>query len=137
MLWLLLRPGTDIYYEHYDELSPKGMDCFVVKKVEGGRSGSSVVPYSVHMWHLDFNGVTVGRREIIVSIFPFEGEKIISSLKVYPCQYLVEASQASGPFTWRERLIKAGQMFFQLTKKSCMDYSGGCLDRERSSVTIP
>lgn len=53
MLWMLLKPGTKVYYEVEWELA-----AFVVKEVKPNRP-SNPNDYSVELWSLDFDGKSV------------------------------------------------------------------------------
>jgi len=134
MLWLLLKPGTDAYYDPFSASGAPRYDAFVIKKIEGGNSGSRREPYVVHLWYLDFNGDTIGRANSTCPIYPFEGEKEITSLRVIPAEFMTE--KMMGNSLSRQGRIEKGKLFFQLAKsKLCMDYAGCCIDATSSIVS--
>lgn len=87
MLWYILRPGSTVY------LSREGrLDAHIIAKATVDkrilRPGvSSPKPYEISLWHLDFDGRHIGRCAVFVSIPAFEGERSITSLKIFPVEY--------------------------------------------------
>ena len=77
------------------------------------------------MWKLIFNGHKFGRHTIQFAQPAYDGEKEISSLRVYPCEFLTEESkkgEESKPL--RQKLEERGKMYFKLAQRECMDYDG-------------
>jgi len=122
MLWLLFKPGVDVYAPNVferDLLEPS-----VVQEVNGGMEAGKPTPYSITLWKLDYDGHYIGRYETKLDIDPFDGEKSITSLGVFPCDKLEEDQSTSGKISQRRRLEDQGRMFFRLAEKHCMHYAG-------------
>ncbi|KAI1626861.1 hypothetical protein EDD37DRAFT_676614 [Exophiala viscosa] len=147
MAWLLFRPGTMVYawgaggldsayivdyydleglYARKDNRVRTGKaagglaDPLVPPTVPRGESAEfSPVPKSiiVKMHYLEFDGEHVGRRPRTVTIAPFEGEKEIASLPVYPAEF------ARDPKV-REYLVARGDKYIKLCQPSYMSYKG-------------
>lgn len=121
MLWLLYKPGETVYCEKDGDLY-----AHVVKAVQsptGILSSSKWMdkPYIIHAWNLEFDGKYVGRcMQYLWTIEPFEGERVISSLKVVPCQYI---DQQDGGRT-RERLQSLGRQWYEMLPGRAIQYSG-------------
>lgn len=133
MLWLLFKPGTDVYFDLYATNAPPRYNAYVIKRVEGGTTCHRRVPYIIHLWFLDFNGDIIGRGETSCTIHQFEGEKEITSLRVIPVEFMCD--RIMGDSLSRQERIQKGKLFFELAKsKLCMDYSGACFDDAASMV---
>ncbi|KAI0108998.1 hypothetical protein GGR51DRAFT_513990 [Nemania sp. FL0031] len=119
MLWLLFKPGDTVYCETGDSLA-----AYVVSHVKTDASILSQTtrkdPYTVHMWSLDFDGVFVGRCAQETSIPQFEGERAITSLKVFPCEYRDRQDQGKTS----ERLEQQGKQWYQSIIGRQVYYSG-------------
>lgn len=121
-LWLLFHPGITVYANARD---PKGMGAYVVTSVQTDPSilrplWQSDVPYIIHMWRLNYDGQFVTRQRCSVAIDYFEGERDITSLKVFPCEYL---DRADGGKT-RCELEDRGRRWYQLLRGGAAHYSG-------------
>ena len=126
MLWLLLKPGQDIYYdtEHEGHLS-----AYVIESVTGGVSRGRPSLFEIRMWYLDYDGAKVGRQSRLAHQYPFDGEKEITSLEAFPCEYSKDATSL------RKQLERRGEMFFRLTKRQCMSYNGFTISFPRKHVS--
>ncbi|KAF4629313.1 hypothetical protein G7Y89_g8838 [Cudoniella acicularis] len=117
MLWMLFKPGQDAYAQLDDQRGG-----FVVQScapTAGGKFGQPS-PLKVMLWYLDYDGRMVGRRSYSVTITPFQGEREITSLKVFPAKFL-DGNSALSP---RARLEERGQKFYSLLEGKQMDYKG-------------
>ncbi|KAL8956974.1 MAG: hypothetical protein Q9193_005637, partial [Seirophora villosa] len=81
MLWLLFRPGTEVYTVINDET----ISCRVLTPV--WETLETRVTLDLRMWFLDFNGTHVNRRRHNVRIDSFDGKRQILSLEAYPTTY--------------------------------------------------
>ena len=126
MLWLLLKPGQDIYYdtEHEGHLS-----AYVIESVTGGMSRGRPSVLEVRMWFLNYNGAKVGRQSRLAHQYPFDGEQEITSLEAFPCEYSKEATSL------RKHLERRGEIFFRLTKRQCMSYTGFTISFPRKHIS--
>ncbi|PVH75853.1 P-loop containing nucleoside triphosphate hydrolase protein [Cadophora sp. DSE1049] len=121
MLWLLFKPGEDVYNaERFERgcLEPR-----VVQEVSGGMVRGKPCAYQITMWGLDYDGNRIGRYEDEDDIDPFDGERAITSLTVFPCKFEDDAT-VTGKISRRRQLEDRGKLFFRLTAKHCMYYAG-------------
>ncbi|KAJ4305940.1 hypothetical protein N0V90_001473 [Kalmusia sp. IMI 367209] len=122
MLWLLLKPGTDVYF---DIDRSRSREPFVVSHVYMGMYNKAVFEYKVRLWHLGGSDHRyIQPEEMDATIRRFDGERPIQSLEVFPCQYL------DGHEKRKAALIKRGQRFLELRHKKCMYFDG-------ESSTVP
>ncbi|KAI9742742.1 MAG: hypothetical protein M1818_003471 [Claussenomyces sp. TS43310] len=119
MLWMLFKPGMDVYAEIDDQRAG-----FVVQSCSQVLDTSTrlgkLSPLKVMMWYLDFDGRMVGRRGHEVTLAPFEGEREITSLKVIPAIYL-DGDASLSP---RKKLEDRGEKFYSMLLGKQMDYKG-------------
>lgn len=120
MLWLLFKPGDTVYAERDGDLfalvviavlSPKGV--FSSPKLTNRR-------YVIEAWNLEFDGRYVGRCKRGLFIESFEGERIISTLKVVPCQFIDDQDNGAT----RERLQRLGRQWYEMLPGRSILYSG-------------
>ncbi|KAF2843619.1 hypothetical protein M501DRAFT_985718 [Patellaria atrata CBS 101060] len=121
LLWTLFKPGTDVFY---DTDSCGTLDSYVVKSVHWKLSNGYPSRYEITLWNLDYDAVFIGPRNAVATVLPFEGEKEISSLDIFPCKYLREDIRGESLDAMTKRLEERGKMFFRLTQKQCLSYSG-------------
>ena len=133
MLWMLYKPGIDVYYDSYTDGS---YDAYVVHSMKGGVSRKSTEDLTMVMWNMVYDGWALGRRELVISQPPFEGERPIMGLKVIPCHFWVEEAGSDNPKPLRTRLEERGRMYYRLTERQCMNYSGYTTTFPRSHVSI-
>ncbi|KAI1504177.1 hypothetical protein F5X99DRAFT_372745 [Biscogniauxia marginata] len=123
MLWLLFKPGDTVYCETRGDLA-----AYVVTEVRVDPSILSKLtkksPYVITMWSLDFDGQFVGRCARQVIIPHFEGERAITTLQVFPCEYV---DKKDGGKT-REKLEQYGKQWYELLVGAQVHYSGKLLD---------
>ena len=127
MLWLLLKPGATIYCDtHYDGR----YDAYVVQAIKRPNEelGNSL-QVEVETWNLDFGGSIIVRRMRKFAEARFEGEKKISTLRMFPCEFWEGSATKKSPTDHRKSLEERGRMFFKLTSKCCMNYEGLTISR--------
>lgn len=118
MLWMLFKPGMDVYAQIDDQRGG-----FVLQSCQPVSDNSKVgkpMPLKVLMWYLDYDGRILGRRQHEVTIVPFEGEREITSLKVFPACFLDKDSDLSP----RKKLEARGEKFYSMLLGKQMDYKG-------------
>ncbi|KAF2104080.1 P-loop containing nucleoside triphosphate hydrolase protein, partial [Rhizodiscina lignyota] len=118
LLWTLFKPGTDVYY---DRTSAALWDPYVVQSVTANA-------YSIDLclWNLEYDGQYLQPQLRYAQILPFEGEKEISSLDIFPCEYLREDvhGEKMNHDAYRKKLEERGQLYYRLTERQCMWYDG-------------
>ena len=115
MLWLLLKPGIDVYFD-LDDLG--SIEPWVVSQVSFRILNGSWTEYSVTLWSLNSVGEYVEPRYRTSTVQHFHGERAIAELDIFPCQYLATHAKREA------ELIKRGKMFFHLRRKRCMWFDG-------------
>jgi hypothetical protein len=126
MLWLLLKPGTDVYCDtdHLDSREP-----YVVSHVYISIYNKAVFEYTVRVWHLSGDEYYIHPAEREFTIRRFDGERPINKLDVFPCEYLENHTER------KAALIERGKLFFQLRHKKCMYFDGECSTFPRRTVS--
>jgi hypothetical protein len=129
MLWLLFKPGTSVYTQ-----MDGGLQACVVKSVSFNNYSVSKLSasYTLQMWYMNFDGQRLGRCECDRIIAPFEGEREITSLNVFPCEYL---DSKDGGLT-RKQLEKRGEKFYRYLRCAQVHYSGKSLGSESNWVRL-
>ncbi|KAJ5703871.1 ATPase AAA-type core [Penicillium malachiteum] len=121
-LWLLFKPGSDVYVREYGTYN-----TYVIESVTGGffsrNSESRSSSYCVTVWYMNYYGgkyLTRSTRKIYIPVFEYERE--ITSLPLYPVQYHVD-EDPENPL--RQQLIERGKRFVEMGKKpTYMEYTG-------------
>ena len=121
MLWMLLKPGITVYCDIYRD---GNYNAYVIHSVTEGIMEGRTLPLQIEMWYLDFNGSSIGKRVQRTIQLSFNGEKRISELDVFPCEYWEEKSTETGVKGLKESLEERGKMFLKLTSRRCMSYDG-------------
>jgi hypothetical protein len=125
MMWLLLKPGTDVY-EHVEVDGSK--ESCVVFRVRFDIFDEAWDTYNVDTWYLGGDATSVRPKIFGHKISRFHGEKPIHELDLFPCQYLPEHE------TRRQELTKRGQLYLSLTQRKCMYFDGESVDSPRQPV---
>ena len=137
-LWLLFKPGESGYRLR----EPGQYDPFITKVVAGGLESNKLDFYDIDIWNISFNGFMVGRTTMNGFIEPFDGEKEIRSLRLFPERFYFEderVKQHHGNKPLRERLIARGKTFWDLVKqRSCYrEYNGKSAEPPYNQVSVP
>ncbi|KAI2466168.1 hypothetical protein F4781DRAFT_406556 [Annulohypoxylon bovei var. microspora] len=125
-LWLLLRPGSDVYV-----LQDGQLNAYVVDSISGGvehffrgQWSVSIASYSIRLWNLVYDGKAISRRAKIVIIPVFDNERNITSLPVFPTRFRDELDNGER----RKQLIERGQKLFRFAKgPAFLEYTGSGL----------
>ncbi|KAK6839088.1 hypothetical protein PG987_004954 [Apiospora arundinis] len=120
MLWHLMRPGITVYLSRDGRLG-----AHVIAKVNLDRKMrfqgvEATLSWGITLWHLDFDGRHVGRCEVCITIPAFEGERPITSLKIFPVEY---HDEADGGKT-RVELESMGKQWFGYLMGTQAHYNG-------------
>jgi hypothetical protein len=148
-VWLLFRPGTMVYA--WDRIHgvlaaymihshDKDETVKTDEKIKPNSIGNDETDFTprqkilqLNMWYLDFDGEVISRCRRQLSIEPFDGEKEISSLPVFPVQYWKDPDETDKK-PLRDRMIERGKVFFDVTKRSYRDYNGQTLSHPKRQV---
>ncbi|KAH8586747.1 hypothetical protein B0O99DRAFT_700889 [Bisporella sp. PMI_857] len=117
MLWMLYKPGEDVYAQIDEQRG--GFVVQLCEPVTESRKWGMPMPLKVHIWYLDYDGIKVGRRPDEVIIAPYEGEREITSLKVFPAKYL----DCNPDLSPRKRLEDRGEKFYSMLLGKQVDYN--------------
>ena len=131
MLWMLLKPGTTVYCDTWQW---GDYDAYVVHSVEGGVDETGTNSLAIELWNLDFDGLGIGKRCITRLQLPFNGERRISKLVVFPCEFWEDGPTGMTVKGKRESLEERGKIFFKLTSRRCMNYDGLTISSPRIRV---
>jgi flagellar biosynthesis GTPase FlhF len=112
-LWLIFKPGEEVYWNWGS--SQAFVSSFIVDQVSGGISGDSR-PSSlrIHNWGLDYYGDKIVRVEYCHTVKPFDGEKPIQELKIYPARFHRDDPKGKNALPRKEQFVENGKQFFQL-----------------------
>ena len=121
MLWMLFKPGTDVYLRHFIDSS---LSAAVVESTNEESRLTYPNILEMKFWYMQYNGTHLGRKRDARDQSRYDGEKEIAKLEVFPCQFLNEDVAQEGFKSQRTRLEERGKMFWRLTKKQCMHYDG-------------
>jgi hypothetical protein len=127
--WLLMKPGTDVYVKENGKLNAYVVD-YVTGGVEylfkesRGAGATTAARYEVHVWNLGFDGKIIQRICREIRVLPFNGEREITSLLIFPTRF---HDRLDGGLR-RKQLIESGKNYFQFCKKpSFLEYTGSGL----------
>ncbi|KAI1483504.1 hypothetical protein F4774DRAFT_164561 [Daldinia eschscholtzii] len=125
-LWLLLKPGSDVYVHENGQLNAYVVDAVFdgVERVFQGLWANNVKSYSIRLWNLVYDGKVIKRRSKFVDVPVFDNERNITSLPLFPTRF--HDNVDSG--TRRKELIERGKMFFHCAKgPAFLEYTGAGL----------
>ncbi|KAJ5940511.1 hypothetical protein N7516_000679 [Penicillium verrucosum] len=120
-LWLLLKPGTDVFVQEQGKLN-----AYVIESFSGGVPWGSPnarsQPYIVNVWNLNSDGQILSRSVKEVSISIFDGQREITSLPLFPIKFHVD-EDPQNPL--RRKLVDRGKRFVDMVKTpTFQEYSG-------------
>ncbi|KAL8827476.1 MAG: hypothetical protein Q9170_007000 [Blastenia crenularia] len=121
MLWMLLKPGTTVYCDSYENGS---YNAYVIDSVTGIVPDNPNSSIEIGCWFLNFDGDHIGKCAFTVHQKPFNGEKKIPALEVFPCEYWEDKPTERNGKGLRESLEERGKLFFKLVSRCCMKYDG-------------
>ena len=121
-LWLLMKPGTDVYVREADG----SVNRYVLDRLTGGsgkdpKGEKITVKYTAQVWNLVLDEKAIRQYVRQVDIQVFDDERAIVELPVFPVQYLDDHDDGSR----RQALIQRGHKYFAYSKKPCfLQYDG-------------
>ncbi|KAH7350607.1 P-loop containing nucleoside triphosphate hydrolase protein [Rhexocercosporidium sp. MPI-PUGE-AT-0058] len=116
-LWLLFKPGEEVYWTWGNSAALSSM--FIVEKVsEGVLGGTRATGLKVENWRVDYNCEVVGRAGYSEILQPFDGEKPIHELKMYPTRFYKEDPKRKSLISRQEQLLQNGKTFFRFCKSN-------------------
>lgn len=137
MLWLLYKPGSEVYYDFYEVGEH---DPYIVENVLFGLINGTTSEFRIAHWNLGANDVVVGPSEFnFRTIKRFAGEKAIVSMDTYPCEYLkfTEGLDGGEVSKIRDHFIARGKKWYTMRQKpKCHQFDGHTTSYPRRKVTI-
>lgn len=132
-IWLLLKPGIDIYVRESDG----SLTACVVEQVIGGIEKSKEESkqnsnYNVVLWYLAYNGKRIVRKIRRVEVNLYDNSREVTALPLFPARFQDDIDGG----TLREKLITRGKKYFQYSKcASFLEYTGKGLKRGSRTVS--
>ena len=133
-LWLLMKPGTDMYVREADG----SVNRYVLDRLTGGTEKDhngeiTTIKYTARVWNLVLDEKAIRQFVREVDIQVFDDERAIAELPVFPVQYIDDHDGGS----MRQALIQRGHKYFAYSKKPCfLQYDGHGLKPGSRSVSI-
>ncbi|KAK7413655.1 hypothetical protein QQX98_007437 [Neonectria punicea] len=116
MLWLLYRPGADMYFDcwNINEHEP-----FVMTGVEFTYINDAAEFYNVRLWNMDADFGRVGPSPWEFKVHRFAGEKKIVDLLAFPCDYIHFSEDVDGESlpSIKKHLINRGKKWYSLKRE--------------------
>ena len=135
MLWLLYKPGSDVFYDIWDVVEH---EPHVVSTVNFDLVNGATNSYSFELWNISGDSEWVGPAECDRTIQHFAGEKKIPSLTVFPCDYLRFADTVTeeDASAIKQHFVDRGRKWYNLRRKiGCYYFDGITVNFPRSSVS--
>jgi hypothetical protein len=130
--WMLVKPGTDLYTIPAPNADNTPRSVFVCEGVSGGPVKTRLEAYQVKFWDLQSDGHSIQRSPSTNTIQPFDGEKEIRSLSIYPTAFINNEEWVS----LQKRLIARGKKYFEYTSISHKFFHGHTLEYPRRAVSM-
>lgn len=135
MLWLLFKPGCQVYYDYgkIGEHDPYILEDVVFTLINGATESCTAC-----VWNMDADSHWVGPYATESTIDRFAGEKSILELKLYPCEYLRFDPEVSVEdlSAIRQHFIDRGKKWYGLRRsKKCYWFEGTTTTIPRRSVS--
>ncbi|KAG0124130.1 hypothetical protein HOY82DRAFT_588070 [Tuber indicum] len=114
--------------------APSYSDIFRARKDDDGKGESlyrrhdTASPFIIDCYSIDFDGSHLGGVQKQIEIRPYEGEKPVTSLPVYPLKFLPDLEKT------RERLVARGKSFLQMLDVSHRYYEGLSLSEPKEEI---
>lgn len=112
MMWMLFKPGTDIYM---DRTGDHAYDGHVVHGLEFATVDKQVTEYSLLTWQMQGNISVIGASKPKAQSMPsFAGECAICSLAWIPCEFMRLEENQTTDEQRRKELVERGKKYFSL-----------------------
>lgn len=142
MLWLLFKPGEDVYTKVGERLQGFVVESAELKLKAYNPYGAVLRNrkdrynrYIITVWRLAYTGRSVYREKHKFSILEYQGERDITSLDIYPARFLDKTDGG----VIRRKLETQGTKYYELIKKCPrhMTYQGMTLPSPKVATTNP
>ena len=135
MLWLLYKPGSDVFYDIWDVIEH---EPYVVSAAKFDLVNGATTSYRIELWNIKGDSEWVGPAASDPSIEHFAGEKKIPSLSIFPCDYLRFADNVTGEdvSAIKQHFVDRGRKWYNLRRKiGCYYFDGITVTFPRRSVS--
>ncbi|KAI0437534.1 hypothetical protein F4803DRAFT_570718 [Xylaria telfairii] len=112
MLWLLYKPGLDVYF---DKPGIGEHEPYVIHGVSSKRLNGTTLEYTTSFWNMKCDFDWVGPSVVTQTVKRFAGEKKITTLQAFPCEYLrfMENLTPLDTETIRNHFIERGKKWYE------------------------
>jgi hypothetical protein len=136
-LWLLLKPGEDFFINGTrDDRVISG----VLERFEEGYQGGEAETCTGLYWNIVYSDQRLYRLIRYFYILPFEGERAINTLFIYPTKYHKDTAEAltrQGGRTLAKQMVIWGEKYWNLTRQQrCLRDYHGKIYRTRNDRTV-
>ncbi|KAK4197400.1 hypothetical protein QBC40DRAFT_285657 [Triangularia verruculosa] len=134
-LWYLFKPGDEVIEQSRRQayrviaVTSSGHKVLPPWRASWDKKSKEAddTPVLLKCAFIDFDGKRLGPRTREIRIARFDGEKAITALEVLPLRF-AEAKERAADSSFRQKLLKRGRMFVDVTGFKHMHYSGVTLD---------
>lgn len=126
-LWLLFKPGSEVYWrphaEHLSSIVFTGivLKTEIIRPSKSERVNGKKSRWRVFFWTLESDGTFLGRELIERDILKFSGKRQVTSLSIYPCTYVDFVDGGKTRHAIVERGKKAYQILREMPKQMWYD----------------
>ncbi|KAI8624701.1 hypothetical protein F5Y19DRAFT_452880 [Xylariaceae sp. FL1651] len=132
-VWVLMKPGS-LAYAHWDGQT---IGCVIGKSIHLPPIPSRDIPeqWSIQFWFLQvhWHSDQIGCTTLYAAVDRFDGEEPVTSLPIYPAEFL----DANDQERTKQRFIERGRKVCDILwgESMYMEYDGECMDNFRQSYT--
>ena len=149
-VWLLFKPGSIVYswadgvleafvVQEHDRQERKDRDFTKIPRNIRTMDDLESTPRSeslcVTVWYQAFNGERLGRCREKYDIPKFDGEKPITSLPIFPHEFMKHDKRVHESLSTQDYLIYRGQLYFEMTRRSYRHYEGDTANLPKRNVS--
>jgi hypothetical protein len=130
-IWYLLKPGTLVYFLHDGLWLGGAIESVSRRSKDSDKKEAWIV--NVLFQDVDFYKHALGRAPCCIIIEAFDGEKLVTSLAVLPCQFHDRQDNGARRAAFQKRGALVADIVWSGYKY--MKYSGTTMDRKKKKVT--
>ena len=123
-LWMLFKPGEKVFVKHE---KPMRFFSAMLDNINGGVKDGREKKYTFSLWNISYDGLCFYRFYFPYSIKPFDGEKEIMSLGVYPQKFHQDTDSgltARNGMKLVDQMQVWGKIYWSLAKPCLKEYYG-------------
>jgi len=131
-LWMIFKPGEKLFLK---DLEVDRVMSFLLSEIRGGTVQGKEQRYRLSLWNVRYDGLRFRRdKDPRIVIKPFEGEKEIIGLRVYPQSYHKDSEEDLRAHEGRslaQQMIVRGKKYWDLRKPCLKEFHGACIAPKR------